>query len=59
MALKEGGNANAPGTQPEAWNGPVTVSLSDWIEAQLASAPEIGVRQRRTLAHLLELDPQS
>lgn len=48
----------APGARSGAWNGKSTVSLDEWVQAQLARAPKPGPTQRRNLAAILGLDPE-
>lgn len=46
------------GGGPGAWNGKSTVAIDEWVQAQLARAPEPGPTQRRMLAAILGLGPE-
>lgn len=56
MPSKEGSKRKAPNLKSGAWKGKAIVPVDEWVQAQLANAPEPGPKQLRTLAAILGLE---
>jgi hypothetical protein len=56
MPCEEGPKGKAPDLKSGAWNGKAIVPIDEWVQAQLANAPEPGPKQLRTLAAILGLE---